>query len=518
MEIKLYCPENLDIQALMEARPNEAKGIKQDHLLFIVHSIIMEKATHDDEHLKNLGKKDGFVPLHSKVLEQKMPVYRKPLDFLLSSAVIECDDQYIPDYVSKGYRLQHPYKGSKVNRVQVKDFVFKRKIREDKIFTPSNTARRKYPYLIKWFRTNKLQIDETATIKWINEVEAQQMDIINNSTCSSTIRQEEKTKLVERCAGYKILVTRLAEHDYFCHIDETGNRLHTNLTNLPKGLRKYLKYDSENLVSIDIKNSQPYMSMLLFNKTFWQSYNRTDIPTLKYLSKEVYGSIKGNDSNLHTIIMFVDSSKTLTCIDFQKQEFFKNVIHGTLYEYLQSVFENECHLNLGNTDAEKRNRVKKIVLTLLFDAEWKAYNRKQDSPMQVFHQKFPSIARVFAYVKKDNHRNLAIILQRIESFLLLEQVCGRISKERPDVPLFTIHDNIVTTVGNETYVQSIMEAELAKVMGASPTFSIEYWQDSPNETQQSIFFPDHPLQMFLFLARSLYLFKDTGEDDRCKAA
>lgn len=138
--------------------------------------------------------------------------------------------------------------------------------------------------------------------------------------------------------------------------------------------------------------------------------------------------------------------------------------------------------------------------------------------MQVFCQKFPSIARVFAYIKKDNHRNLAIILQRIESFLLLQLVCGRISKERPDVPLFTIHDNIVTTVGNETYVQSIMESELTKVMGAAPTFSIEYWQDNQNEIMQSILLPDHPLQMVLFFARSLYQFKDTGGRIPVKAA
>lgn len=501
MEIKLYCPENLDIQALIEAHPNEARGIKHDHLLFIVHSIIMEKATHDDEHLKNLGKKDGFVPLHSKVLEQKLPAYRKALDFLLSSEVIECDDHYIPDYVSKGYRLHSSYKGVKVDRLPVQDFVLKSKIKKDKPFRSANTAHRKYPYLTKWFRANKLQIDETAVIKWINEVEAQQMDIINNSPFSLAKRQEEKVKLIEKCAGYKILVTRIAEHDYYCHVDETGNRLHTNLTNLPKGSRKYLKYDNETLVSIDIKNSQPYMSMLLFNKSFWQSYNRTDIPTLKYLCKEVYRCIKEVNSNLHTIIMFVDSSKILACTDFQKQEFFKNVTQGTLYEYLQSVFEDECHLFLGNTDSERRNRVKKIVLTILFDAEWKPYNRNQDSPMQVFCQKFPSIARVFSYIKRDNHRNLAIILQRIESFLLLGQVCGRISKERPDVPLFTIHDNIVTTVGNETYVQSIMEAELAKMVGSCPTFTIEYWKDNATETLQSTFWPNHPLQMVLLFAR-----------------
>ena len=51
----------------------------------------------------------------------------------------------------------------------------------------------------------------------------------------------------------------------------------------------------------------------------------------------------------------------------------------------------------------------------------------------------------------------------------------RISKERPTLPIFTIHDSIATTVGNEDYIQKVMQEELTKHIGHPPTLSVEYW-------------------------------------------
>jgi hypothetical protein len=489
MGINLCCPYELDIEAEIKKHPlvnSKGRRIKKDHLLFIIHCILQQRASRDDEHLKKLGKSNGFVPLHSKILESKIPGYRDCIEYLLKAGIIECDGKFIPEKVSKGYRLASPYRGKEIKRVEIKDYVLCRKIAKDKPFNRQNPAAKEFPYLAKWFETERLEIDEQSALKWINDLEASDLIKINlNKSYVPTKRIEEKELLFEKCRNYKILVSRIKEKDYFFHKDETGNRLHTNLTNLPKGLREFLTYDGQELVSIDIKNSQPYMSLPLLDKEFWQSKDVPGKPTLKRINREMYEKIGKNKKEKNNTIKFLDSSKSLVQLDIQKMKFVKNVIDGTFYEHLVDIFEGQQGLNLGNTEKEKRDKVKKMVLTLLFDDDKKIYNKEYNSPSQVFKRVFPSIGKIFGYVKKGDYRNLAILLQRIESYLLLDRICGRIAKERPFIPVFTIHDSIITTKGNEGYIQSIMKEELGKGIGKAPKFSVEFWQNQKLENVEA---------------------------------
>ena len=70
------------------------------------------------------------------------------------------------------------------------------------------------------------------------------------------------------------------------------------------------------------------------------------------------------------------------------------------------------------------------------------------------------------------------MLQTIESKLFLDRIAKRIAKERPELAIFTIHDSITTIVGNEDYIQHIMEEETIKAIGVRPSISIEYWSQS----------------------------------------
>ena len=80
-------------------------------------------------------------------------------------------------------------------------------------------------------------------MKWINDFQAFELQEINSKKLTPKKRLEEKAILFDTSRNYQILVSRFAEKDFYFHKDETGNRLHTNLTNLPKGLRKFITYD-----------------------------------------------------------------------------------------------------------------------------------------------------------------------------------------------------------------------------------------------------------------------------------
>lgn len=476
MVIKLHCPDILDIEAVMKLNPfKPGINLKRDHLLFIVHTIMHQRAINDDQQLLRKGKTKGFVPLHSTILAKKIPNYHDCIEYLIAASVIECDGKFSPGRRSLGYRLTKAYRVSSLKQVEISDFVLCKKIKADNPFKRDMRAVKEYPHLLKWFTTGKLDIDHQSAIDWISNAKNDQIQKINSGAGNMKLKQEKQEAILEISRNYEILVNRIKEKDYYLHVDEIGNRFHTNLTNLTKGLREFISYDGQPMASIDIKNSQPYMSLPLLGKVFWQSRNLKEKPTLKRIYREKYEKGRENKGRNKNTIKSRLSSKSLIQLDSQKQDFIKNVTDGTFYEFLIKSFEKNG-VNLGSSPSEKRTKVKKMVLTILFDNENRIYNRALGSTYQLFKTTFPSVAKVFSDVKQDNYKDLAIILQRIESYLLLKKICKRISTERPFLPIFTIHDSIITTIGNETYVQDVMKDELEKAIGKAPQFSIEYWQ------------------------------------------
>ena len=110
--------------------------------------------------------------------------------------------------------------------------------------------------------------------------------------------RKDQTKLIAALANLYNIKTK----NFYYTVDDTGNRLHSNLTNLPKKLRKFLycvvpgsdqKYPLE---AVDIKNSQPFFSIIFFkNSLIHSSINNQHIipPLLNTLN---------NSSTLYTIL------------------------------------------------------------------------------------------------------------------------------------------------------------------------------------------------------------------------
>jgi hypothetical protein len=115
-----------------------------------------------------------------------------------------------------------------------------------------------------------------------------------------------------------------------------------------------------------------------------------------------------------------------------------------------------------------------MVFSVLFSSN-KFIGQDEAKPKRLFKRLFPSVYDVFSYLKRKDKTFLACLLQRIESYLILDVICKRISNEYPDIPIYTIHDSIATTSGNEKHVERIMKEELTKHIGIPPTLKFDYW-------------------------------------------
>ena len=209
------------------------------------------------------------------------------------------------------------------------------------------------------------------------------------------------------------------------------------------------------------------MSTILLKKSFWlkdttiNTINHSIIPIKDKEVDIIESIIKEITYNTYTMIPTFNKhndSKELN-------EYTSLCNDGVLYEYLQS--------NLG-MDSSSRKDVKSSVFQILF-TDNRFIGQKEAKPKRAFRDLFPQVYRILSLVKRKNSKFLPILLQRIESEILLNRVAKRIEIEEPSLPIFTIHDSIVTTKGNELYIQSIMLEEMCKAIGSIPKTTIEYW-------------------------------------------
>jgi hypothetical protein len=173
-------------------------------------------------------------------------------------------------------------------------------------------------------------------------------------------------------------------------------------------------------------------------------------------------------------IIYRLSPEILTSIEFQKYK--KMVANGTIYDDFAKDFKFKGELPKGKT---KRDVVKKLFMHCFY-SENGAFSGGLKT---LFDAKFPKIYKLICEIKKNDHTALAIALQRIESTLVLDKICGRIAKENPSIPLLTIHDSILTTPENVDYVVKILKSVLQEYIGIAPELSIEPCHPKANKMQ-----------------------------------
>jgi hypothetical protein len=246
-------------------------------------------------------------------------------------------------------------------------------------------------------------------------------------------------------------------------IDNTSGRFHSNITNMAKGLRPYLRINNEPLANIDVKNSQPYLSTIILtypSKVAWLTKN----PAFALLLQTLKVSVNKEDV----------------------KKYISLVISGQLYEYLMQEFSKEG-MNLT------RSETKIQVLRILFARNRMPKDEVNRKARQIFKDGFPTVHRIFSKVrgsekgdKFQNFKRFAILLQRIESYLMLDVILKRIYKELPGTIAVTVHDSIMTGIltNNLDAVKKIMIDEFTFFIGFAPKIQIEMIIEDKEEIER----------------------------------
>ena len=347
----LFIPSSIDTQLLLPKTMQK----HADKYNYVLHAIYIARK------VDKRNTSDSFIPLSSKVLEEVVHARMcKPIiDFWIEEGVIECDNHYITGEKSKGYRFTAAYRRERVKRVKIIDSKFKAKL-----------TKRKSLYIGKLDMSNPILSFLHSNLK---AVRVDVLGALNHTHQMFKSTDEHADKFNQYC----LTIHELAQGHYFFTRDTKGNRVHNNFVNFPKSLRPFLYVESgEQLVNLDIRNSQPLMLCVLL----MDSYKGRVLPedVRKYIQECQEGR-------------FYESFALASGIPLEDRKKFKEGLFANVF--------------FGRNEACSRSLAYKALAT-----------------------HYPNIAFFIKEYKRKDYKSLAIALQNVESEIIIDDVIGGLAE------------------------------------------------------------------------------------------
>ena len=337
----------------------------------------------------------GLVRLDSRILRRVMN-QRTALE-VIQSLVDGGAIQTAPYYAGvkcKGYRLARRYLSDRCVRMPVTD-----------------------PWLLERIQRERQRLDtEEREARWLPIHYAlhqdQQRLTIGPDADVILAGQPPHTRLCQ-----DVLVGNIRRRDFHLTVGRTC-RVFNAITGLKRDLRHALRIDGEPLGSVDIRCAQPGLLAVILRQAY--PPNRP-----KHALTYKLGAPGRPDPPLSLpappLAPFAPSLASPDVAFFGEL-----ACTGCLYERLVTLS--------GLT----RELVKK---RFLIDVLAKR-GRYPSDVERAFRAEFPTVHRAIRYVNRDDHGELIRLLQRMEAWLVIEQVSPRLVGR---VPVVTLHDAIYST-------------------------------------------------------------------------
>lgn len=435
--IELYIPENLNIDLIMLEHPPSRK-IKRDKLLYILHLIyFLPSRKKKDYELSN-----GYTNINKSILGKTIKNYREYIGYLKSVGIIEESRQYVVGLESRGLRFTERYR-KPIVPVKITDWTLIKNLFYLRNTHYNSDKTKELRFLEKWF--DGVEVDFEGAMQYLKE--EYDKDVRSGDVLFPDIRLNARIFPIQQ----------LHRKNKLFFADNTAGRLHTYLTQLKSELRKYVKYKGKVLFSIDLCNSQPYLLQSLLDK---------DLFIQNEMEKRIAGA-----SSLNRNLNVLGIIEKLSHKDDVKK-FREIVSNGNFYEEFAAILLENGDLQDVSED-DMRDIVKEITFSTIFS---KNNAIRYNDAIRLFKKNFPNVYEIISEIKRNYHPTLAVILQNLEADLFLNKCCKIISENRPDIPLFTLHDSIITTEENIEYVESIILQVLTESIGVKPKLKIERWE------------------------------------------
>ena len=373
--------------------------------------------------------KQGYVYLSSRFKKRVLGNYYYDFHKEITEGedpIVEMSSHYEVGKESKLYRLSKRYLNSPVQKFHYKE----RRVKEVK----------KPDFLSDQFSLHKLSFD--------NDVNTYLLNL--HSEIGNRIKGDNQKVLLDNYIGRNLcIVDDINGNEIFYGRSKTNYRYYSSLTSLNRIIRPFILVNDKRLFSIDIKSSQPFILATILDSSYYNDNN------ILYNKNRINKGIGG-------IILF---PRFLEGKDVGIKKYRGIPFYDDFYSH---VLKNE----LGREPTKiERERLKQKTMQFLFFNNSKA---KRKNELKYLVSQYPSInSFITSCLNVIGERNFSFILQRSESYLVLDVISKEFNERFPNEPIFTIHDAILTTEKNAEYMFNLMEKRLAEYTGIIPGLKLE---------------------------------------------
>jgi len=480
-KVDVIIPQNLSKPDFLKYKPTHYEDKEWiDGCRWVIHSI------KELDFIKKYKDSSEFSPLYSKILKKILGNnYRDFINGLLDAKIIETDEEYsATGHQCFGFKLSEKYDSSPIKYVTLTSTTLINAVLKHRKERIKKLKQKALPiaHLVRWLsEPSNLTIDKAAALEFLESYKRKLQTELSKRKLKPKYKKIQQGFIDKRYYKIKFQIENWDISDQLS-IDDSGGRVYSSLTGLPSVFRNFLQHKGQKLVSLDLKNSQPFNFLFLLKKEFWKSY--TSVITLKKLDEELYDYITNNQGNNNTTpyIMFPRNPETQYSKGLQDANFLNLVTEGKLYEFICHHFFGHFTSTSGIDKFSTRNLTKKQVLKLMYSNP-KRYNPEVKAIFKKFKEIFPTEGALMEILKQRKHNDLSIILQKIEAQMLLNRIGKRIFLHDRNIPLFSIHDSLVTTEQYAPIVKQIIEDEYIKQLGLKPNIKLDRYSEDNASTE-----------------------------------
>jgi hypothetical protein len=256
--------------------------------------------------------------------------------------------------------------------------------------------------------------------------ERRMLDAKANPDYASTIRALEGTtvdfnravRYIQRSKvehGKKMFwlwaVRSVHERDWFTVIDPKTGRLYTNLTNMPRNLRRFMRIEGEPMVEVDVACAQP-----LLLSSFYKGPCEEKEKFMAWVRSDFYARLAGAAGLAHK------------ARDWVKTETYRQVMFDRIRHYRMPLWE-------------------------------------------AFKAEFPVLGKEIGKVKRADYKQVAVVLQSAESRCVIRGACRCLG--RMGIPVVSIHDGLFCRERDVPQVSASLAKAVLWETGIEPAIKVK---------------------------------------------
>lgn len=462
-------PKSVDVKGLVSRL--HLTGTKSKNLKFRIY-YFLSRVVVDNQTVEFNKKNDYYRSVCSDLMKRILgnKFYYEILEILMNpnEPIIESNQSYSSGTYCMSYRMSEKYN---TGETEFKELPKNLSQRIQK-FKPENPELKelnsRYKFLINQYDEHRLTLSDTVydyVFNFSNE-------LIKRVNKNNKYQNLMICNLIGRWLYY---IEKIQSGEYKPMVSASNHRLNSLFTTLPKLLRGFVLCNGKQLHGVDIQGSQPFILGTIMSHNFLLNPKENGY-NLRSINPLLYKEIINNYNIVINNTTIIKGSPYMWC------SFFSLLKKQGIEKYKQVPFDEDFYLyvvkrglSVDKTDDElqkERDKFKKSMMLILFDDN--ENNRYHNFYFKLMKKVFPTVNE---WIETTLHligkNTFSILLQRIESYLLLNHLSRRFYEENPTIPIFTIHDGLYTYEEYRPDLTSLVLRGLNEITGIRPGVKTE---------------------------------------------